>query len=241
MCFNIKSLMGVVVATGIMFTGHMSYAAENDTNDPMYMLGERHFLSNTSLTFWDSTLRLGQEFSYGLSNRFYLTGNVHYQIDFADDEDGFSNIDLGGVYRVATPSDANSGIASDVIVGIKFGGSSHVRTPEYADTIYYAGLRMGRQWAGMTLAATLKTSWIFDNDRGMAYIDLTPESYFRIAPDWRIGTGFTLRKATRPHYDQEWLNFKLVRQYGRTQYVGHVDYEFESDEFSVGTHVSILF
>ena len=34
---------------------------------------------------------------------------------------------------------------------------------------------------------------------------------------------------------------KLVRQYGRTQYVGHVDYEFESDDAQVGFKINILF
>lgn len=231
----------LVCASAIGVAMPSAFAAANDTDDPLYMLAQGDFLSKTSLTFWDSTLRLGQTFSYGLGNRFSLSGNVHYQIDFADDEDGFSNVDLGGIYRLATPSESDSHITSDLLVGIKFGGSSHVRTPEYADTIYYAGVRAGREWAGVTLAATLKTSWIFDNDRGMAYIDFIPESYFRIAPDWRLGAGFTLRKATKPHYDQEWLNLKVVRQYGRTQYVGNVNYEFESDEFAVGTHVNILF
>lgn len=232
----------VCAATALaLFVPGLASGAGTDTTDPLYMPAQGRLLSKTSLTFWDSTLRLGQTFSYGMNDRLMIGGNVHYQIDFADDEDGFSNFDLGGIYRVGMPSDANSRVSSDLIVGIKFGGSSHVRTPEYADTIYYAGIRVGREWTGMTLAATLKTSWIFDNDRGMAYIDLIPESYFRIAPDWRLGAGFTLRKATRPHYDQEWVNFKVVRQFGRTQYVGHVDYEFESDEFSIGTHVNILF
>ena len=46
---------------------------------------------------------------------------------------------------------------------------------------------------------------------------------------------------TGDDYDQEWLDMKLVRQYGRTQYVGHVDYEFESDDAQVGARVNILF
>lgn len=216
-------------------------AADNDTNDPMYRLALGEVLSQTSVSFWDSTLRLGQDFSYGFSNRFAAGINAHYQFDFDGDEDGFSNIDVGGNYRLSGPSDNSSRIISDLLFGLKFGGSSHVRTPEYADTIYYAGVRAGRQWAGLTLAATVKTSWIFDNDRGMAYIDLTPEAYFRINPNWRLGGGFMFRKATRPHYDQEWIDFKVIRQYGRTQYLAHVDYEFESNEAQIGTRVNILF
>ena len=236
----IRGVLSGLVLT-IMVPVFGAHAAQYDTSDPMYMLGDGDFLSRSGVSYVDSMLRLGQDFSYGIGGRFAIGANVHYQIDFDGDEDGFSNIDLGGIYRLASGADTESKITSDLLFGIKFGGSSHVRTPEYADTIYYAGVRAGRQWNGLTLAATLKTSWIFDNDRGMAYIDFIPEVYFRLNPDWRIGGGVTLRKATRPHYDQEWLNFKVVRQYGRTQYVGHVDYEFEGDDWQTGIRVNILF
>jgi hypothetical protein len=144
-------------------------------------------------------------------------------------------------------NDTESHVISDLLFGFKFGGSSHARTPYYANSTYYAGLRIGRQWAGMTLAATVKSSWVFDDERGMSFIDFIPEAYFRIAPDWRIGGGFTIRKATNrdqrtgDDYDQEWLNTKLIRQFGRTQYIGHIDYEFESDEIQFGAKVNIIF
>ena len=88
---------------------------------------------------------------------------------------------------------------------------------------------------------------MFDDVRGTAFIAFTPEAYFRLSPDVRFGTGLTVRKATHKDpfsgkdYDQEWLHMKLVRQYGRTQYVGHVDYEFESDDAQVGFKINILF
>lgn len=212
---------------------------EFDTSDPLYLLGQQDFLSETTVTFWDNILRFGQKFSYGLNNRLSIGANVHYQQDFDGPEDGFSAIDLGAVYRIGTQSSSN--IISDVLFGLKFGGSSRVRTPDFADSTYYAGYRFGRQWSGLTLAATIKSSWIFDDVRGMAYIDAMPEAYFRITSDWRLGAQFTLRKATNPYYDQEWLGGKIIRQYGRTQYTGHLDYEFESDELQVGVKVNVLF
>lgn len=214
---------------------------ERDTSDPLYMLKIEEILSQTSLIYWDNILRLGQTVSYGLNNRLTISANVHYQQDFDGKEDGFSSIDLGGVYRVGMAEGNSAHIISDVLFGLKFGGSSRVRTPYFADSTYYAGYRFGRQWAGVTLAATIKSSWIFDDVRGMAYIDFVPEAYFRVNPDWRLGASFTLRKATNPHYDQEWLGGKVVRQYGRTQYIGHLDYEFESNELQVGAKVNILF
>lgn len=212
-----------------------------DTSDPLYMLSEQHVLSETTLTYWDNILRLGQELSYGINSRLTIAANVHFQQDFDGPEDGFSAVDLGGVYRVGTAGGNSANIISDVLFGLKVGGSSHVRTPDFADSTYYAGYRFGRQWAGMTLAATIKSSWIFDDERGMAFIDAMPEAYFRIAPDWRLGAQFTLRKATNPHYNQEWLGGKIVRQYGRTQYAAHLDYEFESDDLQVGVNVNVLF
>ena len=231
-------LMGVCV----MMTGaRADDALARDTSDPLYMLSIEETLSQTTLTFWDNVLRAGQSVSYGMNNRLTIGANVHYQIDFDGDEDGFSAIDVGGAYRMSDGTGNDSQLISDVLFGLKFGGSSHVRTPYFADSTYYAGLRFGRQWSGVTLAATVKSNWIFDDTRGMSYIDMTPEVYFRLAPDMRLGFDFTWRKATNPDYDQEWLGGKFVRQYGRTQYIGHVDYEFESEDFQVGAQINILF
>lgn len=236
---------------GLLFCGclaaflniNSARAAElyRDTSDPLYLLVQEDFLSETGISYWDSTLRIEQAFSYGLNNRLSIGASVHYQFDFDGTEDGFSSIDLGGIYRLANASSNTSHIIYDVLLGLKVGGSSHVRTPYYADSTYYAGLRFGRQWAGMTLAGTVKSSWIFDDVRGMAYIDFIPEAYFRVAQDWRLGGGFMFRKATDPQYNQEWINFKIVSQFGRTQYLFHFDYEFESSDFQVGANVKILF
>ena len=212
-----------------------------DTSDPLYMLSTNEVLSETALTYWDNVLRLEETVSYGLNNRLAVGINVNFQQDFDGSEDGFGAVDLGVAYRVGTADSNSARIISDVLFGLKFGGSSRVRTPDYADSTYYAGYRFGRQWAGVTLAATIKSSWIFDDDRGMAYIDFMPEAYFRIANDWRLGAQFTLRKATDSHYNQEWLGGKIIKQYGRTQYGAHLDYEFESDDLQVGVNVNILF
>lgn len=212
-----------------------------DTADPLFLLKQNSVLSQTNLTYWDNILRAGQTLSFGVNDKFSIGANVHYQQDFDGREDGFSSIDLGGIYRLSNASDNSAKIISDVLFGFKFGGSSKVRTPYYADSTYYAGLRFGRQWAGVTLAADLKSSWIFDDLRGMAYIDFEPQAYFRVTENWRIGTGIMFRKATNPVYDQEWLKFKFLRQYGRTQYIGLIDYEFESKNALFGLQVNILF
>lgn len=230
-----------------------SYSRANDlatdTSDPLFLQKIEEILTQSSIAYWDHILRAGQSVSYGMNNRLAIGANVHYQHDFNGSEDGFAAVDLGGLYRMGTADDNSANIISDVLFGFKFGGSHRVRTPDYADSTYYVGLRMGRQWAGMTLAATIKSTWVFDDERGIAFLDFSPESYFRIAPDWRLGAGLTIRKATHKDlqagadydYDQEWLHMKLVRQYGRTQYVGHVDYEFESDDAQVGFKINILF
>ena len=238
----------LVVAGAVLFTGAVrANDLMDDTSDPMFLQQEQQVLTQTSLTYWDHILRAGQSVSYGVNNRLALGANVHYQHDFNGDEDGFSAIDVGGVYRMGRAEDNASNVISDVLFGFKFGGGSHVRTPDYADSAYYVGLRLGRQWMGVTLAGTIKSTWVFNDERGVAFLDFTPEAYFRTAPDWRVGTGLTIRKATHKDpifgtdYDQEWLHVKVVRQYGRTQYVGHADCEFEADDIQVGARVNILF
>ena len=229
------------IGTVPMMSNARANGLDFDTSDPLFMLKTNDVLSETALTYWDNILRLEETISYGINDRLSVGINFNLQQDFNGGEDGFGAVDLGGVYRVGTAASNSAHIISDVLFGLKFGGSSRVRTPDYADSTYYAGYRFGRQWAGVTLAATIKSSWIFDDDRGMAYIDFKPEAYFRIAPDWRLGAQFTLRKATDSHYNQEWLGGKIVRQYGRTQYGAHLDYEFESRDLQVGLDVNILF
>lgn len=240
-----RSILSGIFAGLVGFTGAAHASAgeiiARDTTDPLYLQAIEEIVSRSALSYHDDILRFGQTLSYGINNRLTLGANLNYQHDFSGDQDGFSAVDLGGIYRLARAEDNNSHIITDVIAGVKLGGSRKVRTPDFADSTFYAGLRFGRQWNAMTLAATIQSSWIFDDDRGMSYIDMSPEAYFRITPDWRLGASFTLRKSTDSHYDQEWIGGKIVRQFGRTQYVGHIDYEFEEDELRVGTKVNILF
>ena len=222
-----------------------------DTSDPLYMLHDEDLLSETGIIFAssddsDAMLRVGEALSYGINDRLNIGARVHYQFDFGGDEygrheNGFSSIDLGGAYRLGRAGDNSAHMISDALFGLKFGGSSHVRTPWFADSTYYAGLRFGRQWTGLSLSGTIKSSWIFDDERGMSYIDFIPEAYFRFVHDIHLGTGLTIRKSTNPHYNQEWINTKFVAGFGRTQYIGVFDYEFERSEFQLGFKLNILF
>lgn len=210
---------------------------EYDTADPMFIEKTGDFLSKSGLYFNDSIMRLSQTFSYGVTDKLSLSADMKYQQDLNGTEDGFSNIGLGTVYRLSNEDN----VISDALFGVNFGGNKKIRSPEFADTIYYAGMRIGRRWSAVTLAGTLKTSWIFDEVSGMAYIDLIPEMYLRVSQNWMTGIGFDIKKSTNPSFDQEWANFKLVRKYGRTQYVGHLDYEFSSSEYQFGVKVNVLF
>lgn len=216
----------------------------DDTNDPLFMLAAQAFLSETDLNYHDEILRFGEQFSYGLNNRLSILGNIHYQIAFDDKVGtGFTAFDLGGRYRMGMAENNSAGMVYDVLFGAKFGGSSHVRTPEYARSTYYAGLRLGKQWRGVTLSGTVKSNWIFDDERGMSYLNFIPEVYFRLDPYWRLGAGFDIVKSTSKYLykDQEWMQYKLVRRFGFTQYAAQVEYEFEERELLVGAKINILF
>ena len=215
----------------------------NDTTDPLFLIGDNQFLSDTFVGFPDRKVHLGQFLGYGINNNFIVHASILYQVDFSGHrENGFSSTELGGVYRV-NHGNTNSHIISDVLFGLKLWGSSHVRTPEYADSSYYAGWRFGRRYTGVTLAGTVKSTWVFDNERGLSYLDFIPEAYFRFKYDWRAGIGLDFRKSTNTHLldNQEWLNLKLVKQYGNTQWVGKVGYEFDDGKIQLGGDVKILF
>lgn len=215
----------------------------NDTSDPLFLTPDNRFLSDTFVHFYDKKFRFGQYLDYGVNNNLVLHASMLYQWDLSGHkENGFSATEFGGVYRM-NHGDGNTHVIADALFGLKLWGSSHVRTPEYADSSYYAGLRFGRQYTGLTLAGTVKSTWVFDGNRGVSYIDFIPEAYFRFKYDWRAGLGFDIRRSTNEHLldNQEWLNLKLLRQYGNTQYVGRFDYEFESNEIQIGFDLKILF
>lgn len=215
----------------------------NDTSDPLFLVRDNQFLSDTFVAYKNSTLRLGQYVGYGINNNFAMHVNMHYQIDFTHNhENGFSATEFGGTYRMNHGNNSWR-IISDALFGLKLWGSTHVRTPEYADSSYYAGLRFGRQFTGLTLAGTVKSTWVFDDTRGVSYIDFIPEAYFRLQYDWRAGFGFDIRRSTNSHLmqNQEWIDLKLLRQFGNTQYVGKFGYEIEEHEVQIGFDVKVLF
>ena len=212
-----------------------------DTLDPLFMNGRGHVLSQTKLDYFETGLRLGQSLSIGFTDRFVMGANVHYQQDFSGPEDGFSSVDVGGTYRITTAYENDNEIMYDVLVGLKLGGSTRVRTPDYADSTYYVGMRFGQQYDAVTLAGMVKSSWIFNENHGIAFIDLVPSVYLRINNDWRFGVNFALRKATDKEYDEETIGTEIIREYGRTQYAAHFEYAFEDDDITAGLRVNILF
>ncbi len=234
--------LGTMIACGSAYSMEGEWLPA-DTSDPLYMLEQEHLLSTTDLEYGNDILRLGQAFSYGLNNRLNAGANIHYQFDFVHHrkERGFSSIELNGVYRAGLAEDNSANISTDVLFGARFAGNRHVREPDFAKSSYFAGLRVGRQWAGVSLSGTVKSTWIFDDVRGMSFLDFTPEAYFRMVEGWRLGIGFTARVATNPNFDREWLKFKLIKQFGRTQYGASYAYEYEKEDSTVGVYVNILF
>ncbi len=215
----------------------------SDSSDPLFLVADNQFLTDTYISSFDEKLRLGQYIGYGINNNLAIHANMLYQWDLSGKhDDGFSSTEFGGTYRINHGFNENH-IISDVLFGLKLWGSSHVRTPEYADSSYFAGFKFGRQYTGITLAGTVKSTWVFDDAQGLSYIDFVPEAYFRFKYDWRAGIGFDVRRSTNRHLlsNQEWLNLKVLRQYGNTQYVARFDYEFEKTEIQIGGNIKILF
>lgn len=233
-----RKLLFAFLGVALCFNAHAAGLAD-DTSDPLFLTARGRVLSRTLFDYFEHGLRVGQYIDYGIIDGLVVGGNFHYQRDFDGDENGFSSVDLNALYRIANSKDNH--LTYDVLGGVKFGGTHRLRTPDYVDSVYYLGFRFGRQYEYFTVAAGVKSSWIFNDERGMAYIDFSPDVYLRLTKYWRIGVGANLRKATDKGYDEETVGGRIVRQYGRTQYVGHFDYSFESEKFVAGLKINILF
>ncbi|MCL2538685.1 MAG: hypothetical protein FWE52_04415 [Alphaproteobacteria bacterium] len=205
-----------------------------DTEDPMFFEAARDFVSRSAIYVGNERFQAQQRFSYGINGNMAISADVNYQASYHTDNTGFSGIGLTGWYRAQ-----DTATKIDIFAGLNFTGAASV--PNYSDTVYAAGVRVGRQWNWVTLATVAQTSWIFDEVNGMAFIDIIPEAYFRIGWDWSLGANAILRKSTNPNFDQQWLGAKVAKRYGRTMYVGSFDYEFETEEWRIGARLNLLF
>lgn len=212
-----------------------------DTADPLFIESRGDFLSRSDIFFQKKILKLSQSFSYGIVDGFSLSASVKYQEDLNKVDDGFSNIGLKSSFRLSNSADYNSRFITDLILGIDFGKKDGVTAREFTNTVYYGGVRVGHKWSNVTFSSTFKSSWIFDRYNGMAYLNFIPEIYFRLSDVWMMGLNFDLQKSTNTSFDEEWVVYKLIRRYGRTQYIGHIGYEFEKNEFKGGLKLNVLF
>jgi hypothetical protein len=234
---NIKiSKIGFFILPFVLFApvGVRAVNIAMDTGDPLYIEKLGDFTSRSFLDF-GKNVQLRETASYGFSNRFSVAADVRWHSRGGGNDDGFSNIGLRGTYRAGHGSTGET----DILFGFGFGGLSIV--PDYSDEVYSVGVRTGKQEAGITWSVTMMTNWIFRKYDGIAYIDLTPEAYFRLRGDWSFGIGVTARKATDGIFDQEWLNAKIGKTIGFTGWFLNAGYEIEQSDFRVGASLSMLF
>ncbi len=210
-----------------------------DTGDPLFFGKKKDLLSKTDLGFNnEGLLKLEQSLSYNVFDRLSLGLGFIYEEDFNGYDDGFSSFSLNGTYRM---SDAGDKMTYDILFGMDFLSAENMFSPAFDGTIYTVGVRGGYNWSYMTLAITGKSSWLFDEINGMSFIDITPEAYFRITNTWTGGFGFNIRKSTSSLFDEQSVFAKLGARFGRTQYFGYIDYNFEKDENFIGGKINVLF
>ncbi|MCL2017668.1 MAG: hypothetical protein FWG80_02765 [Alphaproteobacteria bacterium] len=205
-----------------------------DTEDPLFFARQGDFLFKTQGSFGGTHLRASENLLVGINNSLNLFADIKYQQNFDGPDDGFSGFGFGMMYRFN-----NGPFLSDVFAGLELAGNSKV--PEFANNIWSGGVRIGRQWSWLTLSATGKSSWIFDEMQGMAYLNFIPEAYLRITRSFTLGVYSDLRKSTDPSFDREWLGGKAGIRYGRTFYTVFADYEFQMEEWRGGFRLNLLF
>lgn len=210
-----------------------AFAADYDTEDPLFFEPAGDLTLRGGVHGGSDNFGADLRASYGVNDIFVASANVQYQNKFDDDLGGASNIGFNLMYRASRET-----VITDVFAGVRFGWAD---APDFLDTVWSAGFRLGHQWNSFTLAGTFTSNWVFDRYDGLSYIDITPEAYFRLSENWRIGADFTFRKSTVPDFDQEWVGLKLVRQYGRTQYVGYGQYEFSDSDWRAGLRMNVFF
>ena len=237
---KILKIFAVVFISHVAIPNAYAIPLELDLADPMFLERTGDFVSRTSIdsgSYWN----FRQVVSYGFSDRFTASADIRYRA-FGNDnvhynENGLSGLGIRGMYRAGQGATG----ATDIIFGYGFGG--HGVVPQLSDDVYSVGVRTGRQWSGMTLAATIMTNWIFSDDPnlGMAYIDLTPEMYLRLKGDWSVGVGGTYRKATLSALDQTWMNMMFGKTIGSTGWFFNVGYELEHADLRLGMTMNMLF
>ncbi|MCL2757805.1 MAG: hypothetical protein FWE64_00595 [Alphaproteobacteria bacterium] len=218
------------------FTEPVSEQIRFDTEDPMFFEAAQDFVSWSRVHGGNESIGIMQRFSYGINGNMAFAADISLQNNYRG-ESGLSDVGLMLMYR--TPSARAT--KTDVFAGINFAGAGAAGLPNHTSTVYVTGARMGRQWARLTIAGTVQASWIFHETEGMAYIDMSPEMYVRIARGWAAGANVMFRKATDPLYDQEWAGGKVTARFGRTVYAGTFDYEFKNDEWRIGGRLNLLF
>ncbi|MCL2369055.1 MAG: hypothetical protein FWC83_00060 [Alphaproteobacteria bacterium] len=216
---------------------NMDAALRLDTADPMFFEQARDLLTRSTFSIGNRAWVLNQSVSYGINGNLVISGSIGMQNNFDDTRSGFSGVGLLLTHRTS----GVHGIHTDMFGGFNFAGSGAIDIPPFADMIYVAGARIGRQWGGFTVAGTIQSNWIFHNTYGMAYIDITPEIYVRIRDGWAAGIGTTWRKSTNPHWDRYWISPRITKRYGRTMYIGTFDYEVERSEWRIGGQINLLF
>jgi hypothetical protein len=232
--FSCNSFSGKLFAAALAaFAASGAHAAEWDMEDPLFFEGGGDLTLRAGASAGSDLFDAGLQARYGINELFALSIAANYQQDFHSDADGFSDIGIQLAYRAS-----EGRVVADVLAGVNFGGRA---APEWLNTVYMAGVKIGHSWDSWTLAGTFKASWIFDDNYGMSFADLMPEVYFRLSDSWRLGADITFRRATAPAFDREWIGLKLARQYGRTQYVGFAQYEFEEGDFRLGARTNVIF
>jgi hypothetical protein len=241
-----KKSVCLFAVLGLLASPLRAASISDDVSDPLFFGKQTDLALGMSVDI-GSDFQIRQNVTYVFTNSFSVSADFKYRVGNEDEENdqsesnGFSKIGLLGKYRAGSGSSG----ATDVLFGIGYGGLTVA--PNYSDRVYSVGARTGKQWNGMTLALTAMTNWIFGNEEGLAYIDLTPEAYFRVRGGWAIGLGGTIRRATATIYDQVWLNARLGSVVGKTGWFANIAYELDSDEvnpgkeFRVGGSVNMLF
>ncbi|MDR0319727.1 MAG: hypothetical protein LBH81_03240 [Rickettsiales bacterium] len=209
----------------------------NDVMDPLWLGSRGSILAYAQGGIHLSQLEVMPGFQWAMNNQMSVGASVGGRFNFNERDDGVSNINLNTIYRLSEGREI-----TDIMLGLRLGkDDSYVW--DYRDDVYMVGFRFGTVRNKITLAMNILTNWVFDKDRGHAFINFVPAVYTRLDNGFNVGAEIDFRKDTDYEYGRDDVRFGLSanRRFGSTTYSATGGYIFSDHSLYAIGRVSVLF
>ncbi|MDR0449538.1 MAG: hypothetical protein LBG89_03740 [Rickettsiales bacterium] len=209
----------------------------NDVEDPLWLGQRGSILTYAEGGVFLSKMELSPGFQWALNNQMSVGASVAGRYNFNEREDGISNVNINGVYRLSEGREI-----TDLLLGVRLGlTDSYVW--DYRDDIYMVGFRFGTARNKITLAMDILTNWVFDKDQGHAFINFIPAVYMRLDTGINVGGEIDFRKDTDYQFGRDDVRMGVAanKRFGSTTWMAGTGYIFSDHAIYLRARLSVLF